>query len=120
MAIPISTGYQIRALNMEYRIAKGWRIFVIICGAGFLIAGLASLIHSFAVPRTGQKVLFVLFGLIFGPISILMYLDVIKTRLLIDQYSLTMVRAFSSRTLLLNDIAGYRIGDKNIVYLELE
>ncbi|HTI11415.1 MAG TPA: hypothetical protein VL832_22735 [Puia sp.] len=102
---------------MEYRIAKGWRIFVIIFCVVFLIVGIAFLVHSFTEPRAGSKILFVIFGLVFIPISILMYLDAVKTRLVIDEYSLTMVRAFTSRTLLLNDIAGYRKGDKNMLYL---
>lgn len=102
---------------MEYRIAKGWKIFVAIFSVIFLVLGILLFGHAFFESAAGPRFLGIIFGLIFIPTSILAYLDSMRTRLVIDDYSLTMYRAFSSRTLLLTEITGYRKGEKNTLFL---
>ncbi len=101
---------------MEYRIAKGWRIFVIVFAIVFIIGGGALLLSPFIGDPRLPVFLFIL-GILLVAIGIYMYLDTIKTKLTIDDHSVNLQKAFSTRSLLLNEIKGYRLGEKDMLYI---
>ena len=100
---------------MEYRIGTRMRVIVFLCAVLFGGLGLFMMAGVF----TGQKPLglFLVMGVFFLAFTLWMVLTVLKTRLKIDDQSITMQTAFTRRTLLLKDIAGYRLAGYNYMYL---
>ncbi len=101
----------------EYRISKSWAVFIYITAP--LLIGLFGWL--FIMPFvTGSKNDLKLFWIL-GPISIGMIvlmviglLDTVKGKFVIDNDKIFSISAFSNRELLLNEIKGYRLGDKYI------
>ncbi|HEY4149716.1 MAG TPA: hypothetical protein VGM41_12340 [Chitinophagaceae bacterium] len=101
---------------MEYRIAKAGRITVVILAIIFVVGGGAFIVSSFAAGAKTPLFFFIL-GLILAATGVYSYLDTMKTKLTIDDDSITLQKAFSTRSLLRSDIKGYRQGEKNIVFI---
>jgi hypothetical protein len=59
-------------------------------------------------------------GVMLEFLAFYLYRETMKMLLTIDDHSLTIQRSFSSRSILLADIEGYRRGDKNRLYLVLK
>lgn len=106
----------------EYKIAKGWAIFIYIT-APLLIAlfcwilimpfvpGMKNNMNSntywFLAPASIGMIVLMIFGLV----------DTVKGKFVIDNDKIFLISAFSKRTLMFNEIKGYRVTDK---YLFIE
>jgi len=100
---------------MEYRIGKRVRIGVFICAAFFGFMGVGSVVEIFIERK--EAGLFSVLAFFFLAFTAWMVLTVLKTRLKIDDETITMQTAFTNRTLMLKDIAGYRFASYNYMYL---
>lgn len=101
---------------MEYQISKGWRIFSGLLAAALLVGGILLIVHSFNAVL-GSKPAFFLMGAILSPVALYLFISSAVTRLTIDEYSITIKRAYSSRSIPLKDIEGYRRGEKDSLYI---
>jgi len=103
---------------MEYRIAKGMRIFVFISLALFAVIGIYFLVALFVEHLTanqaGLSVFLGVFMLLFAAWGLM---HVLRTRLTIDERAVTLQTGFRTKTILLKDIAGYRIAGYNQIFL---
>jgi hypothetical protein len=102
---------------MEYRVAKGWRIFSLTIAVGLLILGVVLIERSFAFQQAQSKMPLVIFGVILIPFAILIYRETAMHLLTIDDQSVTLRRGFYTRSIRLADIDGYRRGEKNALYI---
>ncbi len=104
---------------IEYRIAKGWRIFSALLAAAILIGGLLFIVHSFDTgPAPGSKTALLVLGIVFLPVALFLFAETTVTRLMIDEYSMTLKRAFSTRSIPLKDIEGFVRGEKDSLYIK--
>ena len=105
---------------MEYRMSQGNKVLMYIFAAG--MAGFALyLLNSTAHWHSGMS---------WGPTIALavtllagagyLVLESINLRVVIDDQSLTVTHAFSTRSVLLDEIAGYRKGSKGSFWLDLK
>jgi hypothetical protein len=72
------------------------------------ITGSIIVILSLAVKLTGPHIALVITGLVLIGLGSLFYLDSAKLSIIVDEYSITLQQAFSSRSVLLDEIMGYR------------
>jgi hypothetical protein len=105
---------------IEYRISPASRIGYFLAAALFVFGGIALLIAS--AHMTGQRSgsPFVIMAIIIIPIGWFFYREAAKLCLAIDEQSMTLTRAFSSREILLDEISGFRLGNKEVIYLDLK
>jgi hypothetical protein len=104
---------------MEYRIATGWKIFAGIFAA-LCMAGAIFLIGVMFKPSGSVPVGVVLFGIVFCVgLGLLLWLDTMRTLVVVDDQTLSSTRLFKSRSILLKEIKGYRKGEKDAFNLEL-
>lgn len=104
---------------MEYRIARGWRIFAIVFGAAFFILGIVILIKTFT--STVFPVPLGLFlALPLSTLGVLAYLDTTRTLVVVDDHTLSVTRLAKTRSALLSEIDGYRRGDKDAFAIVLK
>jgi hypothetical protein len=101
----------------EYRLAKGWAIFMYI--AAPLIIGLFSwlLIMPFVSGKENDfKNLWIICPMSLGMIGVMVLglIDTIKGKFVIDKDKIYSVGALSTRQLFFNEIKGYRVTDKYI------
>jgi len=101
---------------MEYRIAQGWKFFCILISAAFSFGAICLIVFALNHMAPGLLVL----GFILLAPAIGIYLDSTRLVLTVDQRSLTLVRLFTARSILLEDIDGYRRGDKNVFSIWLK
>jgi hypothetical protein len=105
---------------MEYRIAQGWRIFVVVFATAFFIGGIFCLLKAFK-PDTSWPAGLALFMAVFlMGLAVLSYLDTMRTLVTVDQDVISVVRLFRSRSALLAEIDGYRKGEKDMFYVVLK
>jgi len=105
---------------MEYRIDKTTKIlYFILAGVCFLIGG-GLLIHTFGTAGSASGAPEVIGSLLFIFMGIIIGLRVSRLSLMIDDYSLTMKDVFSSRTIQLSEIDGYRRGQKQQLFILLK
>lgn len=104
----------------EYKISKGWAIFIYIFAPLLIALFVWLLIMPFV---TGSKNDMETFWIL-GPISIAMIvlmviglIDTVKSRFVIDTDKIFTISTFSNRQLMFDEIKGYRITDK---YLFIE
>jgi len=103
---------------MEYRIAKGWRIFAYIFGAAFFTGGFCFLIPLFTRSLPIWAALFIaLFFIILGAGA---FLDTMRTLVIIDEHALSIARLLRTRSALLAEIDGYRKGEKDTFFIVLK
>jgi hypothetical protein len=103
---------------IEYRISTSDKILQLVFAAAFSIGGIAAFIAGFhgngsASPMAVLGVFLILFGIFF-------YLETTRLRVTIDKQSMTVTHAFNSRSILLDEIAGFRRGEKNGILLDLK
>lgn len=105
----------------EYKISKGWGIVIYIT-ATLIITGLIALFGWILIMPfvTGSEIDMKTIW-IFGPISlgmivvmVVVLLDTIKGKFVIDYDKVFIVSTFSNRQLMFNEIKGYRITEKYI------
>jgi hypothetical protein len=104
----------------EYRLAKGWAIFIYIIAPIVIIVFVAVLVRPF-IPGINDTVVPNEYWVL-GPVSIglialmaIALIDTAKGRFIIAYDKISLVSAFSTKHLLFNEIKGYRINDKHIV-----
>lgn len=104
-------------MSMEYRISLWNRILFYLLGAFFILLPAilsVSVTSSKSVLASGVLIAVVLpFGLFFIG-------EAVRFRLVVDDQSLTVTHVFSSRSVLLDEIAGYRKGSKGTIWLDLK
>jgi len=93
---------------MEYWISKGWRITGAVLCLLFIAGGIVIICIPFFKNGETNPVLTTILGLVFIVIAALAWADTIKTKLTITGDSVEVLRAFSRRSLSLNEIKGYR------------
>lgn len=104
---------------MEYRIGTGWKIFVGIFAA-LCIAGAIFLIGVLLKPSGNVPAALILLGIVFCiGLGVLAWLDTMRTLVVVDDQTLSSMRLFKSRSVLLKEIKGYRIGEKDSFNIEL-
>jgi hypothetical protein len=103
---------------IEYRISTANKILQLIFAAIFSIGGIAAIIAGFHGDGSQLPMAFV--GVFFALIGGFFYLETVRLRLTIDEYSMTVTHAFNSRSVLLDEIAGFRRGDKGVILLDLK
>lgn len=103
-------------MQKEYRIAKGWAIFMyIFCPPLILLMGWLALFPLFSDPI--QWTLFAIFfpmGIGIGVVTVIGMLDIKKSVFVIaqDRVYITSTLAYHNRSLGLDEIEGYRLDDK--------
>jgi len=90
-------------------------LVVLLGGTGVIVVGLA-LFGTHVV----QPVPLLIIGLLLLAGAWCFLREITRFSVVVDEQSLTVVRAFTSRSELLDDIAGYRSGNKNAILLELK
>lgn len=104
-------------MKKEYRIAKGWKIFIWICLPLFMILfGWLGI-----MPYTEEKFNLTL-ALILTPIAlgleflmILGLIDTIKNKLIIEKESITSIGVFKTKKINIKSVKGFKV-DKNYLY----
>ncbi len=103
-------------MNDEYPIAEGYKI------AGFLFAALALpggiwLLYLATRSTFGGLVFFLFLGLVLIFLSIFFYRQGRLLRITVDDYTLEARDAFSTKSIPLKEIDGYRCGEKQAFYI---
>jgi len=104
----------------EYRISTSDRILRLVLAAAFSIGGLAAIIAGFHGTDSGSASPVAILAIVLIPAGIFIYLETTRLCLTIDEQSITVTHAFSSRSILLDEIAGFRSGEKNGILLDLK
>jgi hypothetical protein len=103
-------------MTMEYRMSQGNKAFMYFFAVAFIGGGLLML--YFAVQRQAWPMLF--FVPLVGGLGYLFYRLAAKTALTIDDTSITVCNGYNTRSVLLDEVAGWRSGDKNSILLVLK
>jgi len=102
---------------MEYRIAKGWKIFSHIFTFIFFIGGVVCFLQAIN-PDTTWPVPLAWTGAVFGiALAAYLYLYTVRTVYTLDDHTLTVAGPLKTRSIPLGEIAGYRIGEKQRFYV---
>ena len=102
---------------MEYRIAKGWRIAGVVFGILFIAGGLAFLLSPWYNDNMHKTpIVAIVAGAAFMALGAVAWVDTLKSKLTIDNVSITQEGAFQRKSLLLADIKGYR-KEKDYLFL---
>ncbi|TXK47539.1 hypothetical protein FVR03_09090 [Pontibacter qinzhouensis] len=108
-----------QALTQEFKMARGWFIFTCIAAPLLISLFLFMLVMPF-VPALndgmgdGAAYFFVPLSLVMIAVMVLGWLDAIKGRFLISEDSVKSIGVFSVKTLLLEDIKGFRVSEHYI------
>jgi hypothetical protein len=105
---------------MEYRISKSAKILTIIIAIALSAGGLYFISRASHPTASWPAPGSLLLAAILIGIAALMYLDASRLLLTVDKHTLTLVRLFSTRSILLEEIEGYRSGDKDAFYILLK
>lgn len=106
----------------EYKIAKGWVIFIFIFGPGLIIVFSMVLLSPW-LPfmeddiAPGSYWIFALMSVAMILLMLAGIRDTIRSRLVIGNDKITLTQAFSHKELLFGEIAGFKTGDKYILIL---
>jgi hypothetical protein len=104
----------------EYPIAPGYKFLGLLFAAAFFFGGFFLLYYAFQTPRRELMTLFLILGVFLIPLGAYLYRETIRLSITIDGEMLVMQHAFSTRSISLSDVDGYRIGDKNAFFLILK
>lgn len=97
----------------EYPISKTYKVIGYLFAVIFLIAGVILLCAlAYPAPQAGQNAKLII-GLALLPLSYWLYRETRRLSVTVDEQQLTVQHAFSSRSVALADIDGYRIGEKD-------
>jgi hypothetical protein len=102
---------------MEYRIAKGWKIFGYSFSFLFFVGGMVCFLQAISADSTWPVPLAwtgTVLGLVLAGYS---YLYGARTVYILDDHTLTVAGPFKTRSIPLNEIAGYRVGEKQRFYV---
>lgn len=91
------------------------RILLYFLGAGFGIGGLVMAYSAFHQGKPAAPVILAVFFLLGG--SYLCFRSAAMLRLTIDEYTITLANGFSRKSILLDEIAGYRGGSQSAILL---
>jgi hypothetical protein len=105
---------------MEYRIDKATKVLYFILAGFCALIGGALLVYGLATHGFGEQALGLIGGILILLAGVVLVLQVYRLNLTIDDYSLTTKNVFSSRTIQLSKIDGYRRGPRNQLYLVLK
>jgi hypothetical protein len=105
---------------IEYRISPPEKMLRLFLAAAFSIGGLAAIIAGFHGTGSGSALPVAILAIVLIPAGIFIYLETTRLCLTIDEQSMTVTHAFSSRSILLDEIAGFRSGQKNGILLDLK
>ncbi len=97
----------------EYPIAKGYKFVGLLFAAAFFFGGSFLLCFAFHTTKREVMILFLVLGVLLIPLGAFLYREVNRLCITIDGDILVIQRAFSTRSILLADIDGYRVGEKN-------
>ena len=98
-----------------YQISRWWRIVIIVAGAALVLGGIAVAANDLFSGNQDNGLYFLSAAMIvFGALFLN---EAIKTKLVIDTDSLTMITGFSNRSLLFQEVQGFRKGDKGTLIL---
>jgi hypothetical protein len=103
---------------IEYRISTYDRMLQLVLAAAFSIGGIAAVIAGFH--GNGSALPVAVLAIVLIPSGIFFYLETTRLRVTIDEQSITVTHAFSSRSILLDEIAGLRHGQKKAILLDLK
>jgi hypothetical protein len=108
----------LNTMTGEFRIAKGWRIFIYICSP--LLIGLFVFIGfiAFNSETSNLTVLLILVPVSVGGNILFIYglIETIKGRFIIGVKSISNLSAFGTRTLYFEEVKGFR-ADSNYIYI---
>jgi len=104
------------AFTKAFANSKG-KIITIIIVIALSIGGLYLISLAFHPTPNWPAVGSLLLAAVLMGIGALAYLDATRLVLTVDQYTLTLDRMFSSRSILLEEIDGYRSGEKDTFYI---
>jgi hypothetical protein len=105
---------------MEYRIAQGWRIFVIVFATVFFIGGIFCLWQGFKPDTNWPAGLALLIAVFLMGLAVIFYLDTMRTLVTVDRDIISVVRLFRCQSALLAEIDGYRKGEKDTFFVILK
>jgi hypothetical protein len=102
----------------EYKIAKTWAIFIYIFTP--ILLGLSVWMLTLPFVKGGPidwTTFWILAPIAIGLIALMVFglIETIKGKFVIDENKIVSISSFSYRELLLNEIKGYRIGEKYII-----
>jgi len=102
---------------MEFKPVSGIKILYLIFAVLFSVAGILLLRQALTDYPINFRIFFfiVAFLLIAGSLRVLW--GIVGTKLVVDSDSVTLIRLFSSRRMLLSEIGGYRVGGYDFYYL---
>jgi hypothetical protein len=101
----------------DYPIAPGYKVLGLVFAAAFFFGGIFLLYFAFHAPTQAAMVACLIFGVSLIPLGAFLYREVNRLCITIDGDTLEITRAFSTRSIALADIDGYRVGDKNAFIL---
>jgi hypothetical protein len=104
----------------EYPIAPGYKFLGLLFAAAFFFGGLFLLYYAFHAPTRAAMTACLIFGVSLVPLGVYLYKEVGRLCITIDGDMLVMQHAFSTRSIALGDIDGYRIGEKNAFFLVMK
>ena len=104
----------------EYPIAPGYKFVGLLFAAAFFFGGFFLLYYAFHMPAHGAMMACLVFGVLLIPLGAYLYREVNRLSITIDGDMLVIQRAFSTRSILLADIDGYRLGDKNAFFVVMK
>jgi hypothetical protein len=104
----------------EYPIGPGYKFVGLLFAAAFFFGGFFLIYYAFHTPKRELMTLFLILGVLLIPISAWCYRETIRLRVTIDGDMLVLQQAFSTRSITLSDVDGYRIGEKNAFFLVMK
>jgi len=105
---------------MEYRSSSSAKTLTIIIAIALSGGGVYFISRAFHPTASWPAPGSLLLAAILIGVAVLAYLDVSRLMLTVDTHTLTLVRLFSTRSILLEEIDGYRSGDKDAFYILLK
>lgn len=103
----------------EYRLSFGQKALITVFALVFAGAAVFLIYQAFHLESTTAVAALVAGFLLLGGASLL-YLVIMRTRLIIDQRTMVLQRFFSTRTIPLDSIDGYRRGEKGVLIVQLK
>jgi hypothetical protein len=104
----------------EYPIAPGYKVLGLVFAAAFFFGGFFLLYYAFHSPTQAAMTACLISGVLLIPLGAYLYREAGRLCITIDGDMLVINHAFSTRSVALADIDGYRLGEKNAFFLVLK
>ena len=101
----------------DYPIAPGYKFLGLFFAAAFFFGGLFLLYYAFHTPTRDTMMICLIVGVSLIPPGVWLYREVGRLCVTIYGDMLVINHAFSTRSIALADIDGYRVGEKNEIFL---